>query len=178
MSPWVSDNPRQEQSHWTLHMDDFSLNDVPRDRPKLKVMVLLSFVKADLKSSNKNKLNPHFFHTPKHEWTAPSTFTQFWLRCLGKSPKVSGFPVAAPQFHARVRSRWTLHQNVATTMVQFVRQVPVQLWSSGMWDSVGPESQKGMLDGPLPDAVQTPSLYSTSLHTYHKGQGREYLDKY
>lgn len=66
-SPWVSDNPRQERSHWALHMDDFSLNDVPRDRPKLKVTVLLPFVKADLKSSNKSKLNPRFFHTPKRE---------------------------------------------------------------------------------------------------------------
>lgn len=47
-----------------------------------------------------------------------------------------------------------------------------------MWDSMGPESQQGMLDGPLPDAVQTPSLYSTSLHTYLKGQGSEYLDKH
>lgn len=67
MSLWVSDNPRQEQSHWTLHMDHFSLNDVPRDHPNLKVMVLLPFVKADLKSSNKNKLNPRFLHTPKCE---------------------------------------------------------------------------------------------------------------
>lgn len=77
MSPWVSDNPRPEQSHWALHMDDFSLNDVPRDRLKLKVMVLLPFVRADLKSSNKNKLNARFFHTPKRERTAPSTFTRF-----------------------------------------------------------------------------------------------------
>lgn len=67
ISPWVSDNPRQEQSHWALHMHDFSLNAVLRDCPKLKVIVLLPFVRADLKSSNKNKLNPRFFHTPKRE---------------------------------------------------------------------------------------------------------------